>query len=411
MRLLEHPLPVISAGQGLLAFVSSGSIVYLWDGQSASPVYEGFGIRGLGLSPDPARPYLAIIETTIGPAVPAFRDPDLVTVVNLQTRAYYRALSPDAGSPAHGTPRALQWSADGLELLVEADPPVVLAIGADAATLAWDLADVVPEGAEMRRPLMAPDFSRLAVSLFEAEPGVGEDLWIANRPAASASASPDGLTLRRRLTSGNRGGYPVLWLGGRSDGSDPAGVQTYVLAELGAVSTGGGTPTGLAVVNADTGTMEIWYAEGGMVHRPALVDLARGRALIGVYHPVTGQGGRTVWHALRGGASDTGIPTLGGYQLTGSAVGLEDGSAVVMARDPETTGDECWLVGIDGSARKLGSAGQGERMHLINGTIGGRAYVLSVAADAGGADRCKLNRVIAEEGRLEPVELIAAAPK
>lgn len=404
--LRHHPLPVISQGQNLLAFVGDDGVVYVWDGATARGVYgppDGNSVRGLALSPTTARPYLAVTEDTLTERGPI---PTRVVIVDLVSGAEYQAAPLGSGSPAHGPAvSTLEWSANGLELFVNGEAPMVLSIGPEAATLAWDLADIIAEGSEMREPLMAPDFSRLAFSLFEQEPDdTGEDLWVADRPVSGISAGDSGSALARRLTTGNLGGYPVLWLGTRADGSDPAGRQIHVLVRLGAVSTGGGTSTGLAVVNTDTGAVDTWYGEGNLVHRPVLVDLEGGWALIGLHHSMTGRDGRTFWTPLRGTGDETSVTALDDL-IAGTAVQLADGQVVLLARDPESGATGIWLVARDGSATQVGAPAAGEDAYLLEGTISGQAVVLTVATDAAGVSRCALNQIIAEEARVEAVVL------
>lgn len=420
-----HPRPVISEGQNLLAFLGTDGTVYVWDGSSARPVYrpeDGHAVMNLAIAPAAAHPYLAVSEAPRTANDPPFTTPTRLTIINLGDGTHYRALPLDnspsgsqAGPPAITT---LQWSADGGELFVNGEAPVVLAIGAESATLAWDLAGVIPQGGEMREPLMAPDFSRLAFSLFEVVPDdTGEDLWIADRPLSGASAGAGGPTAVRRLTTGNLGGYPVRWLGDLPDGSDPGGRQTYVLVRLGAVSTGGGTSTGLAVVNAETGAMTTWFAEGNLVHRPVLIDLEGGWALIGLYHSITGRDGRAFWTPLRGGADEAAIPALDGYQVGGPAVLVDSGQggqagqtrqAVLIARDPETGSTAYWLVATDGSAQRLGAPSASEEAYLLEGTMGGRAFIMGVSSGPDGASRSALYQLIIEETRVEAVSLQAA---
>lgn len=412
LRIARTPLPVISAGQGLLAFVGTDDTVYVWDGESAGAVHSGREVAGLALSPDPASPYLAILEPAAGTAV---RDTDrtyLLTIVNLETGDSYPAFSPRCSRLEELRSECLRWSPDGRELFVHAYPPAVLAVGPQVATVAWDLTGLVPDGAFVRRPLPAPDFTRLAFTLFDWAAAEGEDLWVVDRPADSEGDTYDAAAARRRLTTGDRGGYPVCWIGSRADGSDPAGRPTYLLVQLGAISTGGGFPSGIAVVNADTGDMETWYPQSLTERDPLALDLERGRALIRVDY-LDGERQGLSWRPLHDGAAQTAVDLPANVRI-GSAVLLDDGSAVVTVGDPAASAGECWLVGGDGSSRKIGAGEKDETTHLLDGLLDGQAFVLRAVPDSGGGDAGyspQLCRVNAQEGRLEPVDLIVLASK
>lgn len=401
-----EPLPVISPGQGLLAFFATDDTVYVWDGESAGAVYAGREVTGLALSPDPASPYLAVLELAAGTAVGDSDRTHLLTIVNLETGDSYAAFYPRCSRLEKLRSECLQWSPDGRELFVHAYPPAVLAVGPEAATVAWDLTGLVPDGAFMRRPLIAPDFTRLAFTLFDWAPADGEDLWVVDRPAASDADAFGAAAARRRLTTGDRGGYPVCWIGARADGSEPAGRPTYLLVRLGPVSTGGGWSSGIAVVNADTGDMETWYPQSLTVRDPLAVDLARGRALIRVDY-LDGERQGLFWRPLHGGGAEAAVDLPANVRI-GSAVLLDDGKAVVTVRNLAESAGECWLVGGDGSARRIGAGVKDETMNLISGLLDGQAFVLRAVPDSGGGDAgpsCRLERVNAEEGRLEPVDL------
>lgn len=416
IEFLHHPGPVASAGLDLLAFVSTTGTVYTWSGGAARLLYsppDGWAVVTMALSPSADRPYLALTERLATPGYLVGAGSEKVTIVNVNTATVYQAFplaAGDATSAGYTSPceiYALQWSADGAELFVNGAVPLVLAIGENAATVAWDLAVIRPSGTDIREPLLAPDFSRVAYSLFDLAADIEEDLWVLDRPAPGAQASHP-----RRLTEGNLGGYPVAWLGSRTDGSDPRGEATCVLVQLGAVSTGGGTPTGLAVVNTKTGAIDTWYAMSNLVHRPIFVDLEAGRTLVSLFHSITGLDGRLMWRPLDGASPETVVPDLEDKLIGRLAVGLEDGSTVVLARqfDDESQGPwEYWLVTTGSSARRVGTAPEGADAYLIEGTVGGRAFIITVATDPSGVNRTQLLQVITEAGRVERVELTPGA--
>ncbi|MDP2872133.1 MAG: hypothetical protein Q8P31_06300 [Bacillota bacterium] len=407
-----HPMPVASAGLDLMAFVSTKGQVYVWAGTEAELVYTpptGWAVAQLALSPDQGRPYLALTE---GPRIPdseAVRAEN-VTIVNVRTGAAYRAFPlarGDAVPERYAAPQdvyTLQWSADGTELFLYGKSPLVLSVGqgAAAASVVWDLSAMLSAGGEPRAPLMAPDFSRLAYSVFDPSGDTEEDLWVIERPASSDNSPPP-----RRLTEGNLGGYPVCWLGSRADGSDPGGEASCVLIQLGGVSTGGGTPTGLAVVDTRSGALDIWYPTGNLVHRPVLVAAERGRALVSLFHSITGRDGRLFWRPLDGRSPEVIVTALEDRMMGRVAVGLGDGSAVVLARQLGEGGEgpwEYWHVGSGATAEKIGTAPAGAQAYLLEGSVSGRALIVTVSTNAG-VSQAKLWRVLVDAGKVEQIEL------
>ncbi len=403
LGICNDPFPTVSDGQGLMAFVATSGIVHVWDGEYARPVYrpsEGYAVVELSLSPDRARPYLAVLESTVTGA-PAHPRPIKVYVVNLGTGASYQALPLGGGVPVESPGEVgLQWSADGTELVVSGSSPAVLSIGTDRAELAWDLTGIVPEGAFMRSPLMAPDFSRLAFTLFDSE-GV-EDLWAVDRPADGSSFSPSS---KCRMTTGNQAGYPVRWLGARGDGSEPEGSQVHVLVRLGGVSTGGGVCTGLGVVNTGNKELDVWYPEGPTVYQPVAIDLAGGNALVSSSQWATGQDGRVFWRALREGRADIPVQSLDGLRM-GPGVLLDDGATLAPTMRPADGEREYWLVKPDGSVLRLGSTTREEDGRFLDGTIGGRTFLLTTVVAKDSSATCRLMRVNLDQRRLDRVSLV-----
>jgi hypothetical protein len=399
----------------MAAFMSTTSKVYVWTGDATRLVYtppQGWGIVNMHLSPDASRPFLAISEGPAGKDSTGF-SAQRVTVVNVNTAAAYHAF-PVPASP--GTPTrystaesayAVQWSADGTELFIRGTVPAVLAIGDSSSTVAWDLGSIYAPGHEPRSVLLAPDFARVAYSLFELSGDGGEDLWVLERrhtsPELSSAPQP------RRLTDNDLGAYPVRWIGSEPDGSDPDGQPTCLLVMLGAISTGGGTPTGIAVVDTKTGAIDTWYPTGNLVHRPVLADPGTGRALVSLFNSITGGDGRLFWRPLDGRSPEVLVPALDDRLIGANAVNLAGGSALVLVK-PRDDGKgeavwEYWLVETGGSARRLASAAKGVHSILLGGTVGGNGLILEVSTASSGESRCRLWRVNGRAGKVEQIEL------
>lgn len=410
-----NPMPVASTGLDLLAFVSTKGQVYVWSGTETRLVYTpapGLAVAHMAISPDPSRPYLALTE---GPRIPDSEAiaAETVTVINVRTAASYRAfpLAKGEGVPErYAEPQdvyTLKWSADGSELFINGAVPLVMAIGDNTSTVAWDLGAIRVPDAEPRQLLLAPDFSRAAYSLFYLSADIAEDLWVLERPESAGGSSEP-----RRVTDGNHGGYAVCWIGSKTDGSEPNGEPARVLVQLGGISTGGGTPTGLAAVDTRTGELDIWYPEGNLVHRLVLVDVVRGRALVSLFHSITGRDGRLFWRPLDGRSAEVIVSGLDDKLVAGASVDVGNGSALVLARQSNDDGRgpwEYWVIGSGGATRRLGAAEKDVEAYLVDGTVGGHALVVTVSTDKAGASQVKLWRVLVDAGKVEAIELRAGS--
>ncbi len=401
-------MPALSAGLGLGAFVSSSGAVYTWavedlkdDGESgltarSDLVYtppEGRTVLALSLCPVAGRPYLALAEgpAAVGSVPGSGGNADRVIIVNLGSGTVYDSMPNGPWRQVYD----FQWSADGTELFVKGRPAAVLEVGPAGARVSWDLGGLGAGGEAAREPLLAPDFSRVAYSLWSSVDE--EDLWVLDRgPGAAAPV---------RLTTGNVGGYPVAWLGGAADGSEPQGAR-YILVTLGAISTGGGTPSGLAVADAASGRLDVWYPEGLTAFRAVLVDPGGRSALVWSFNSMTGEGGRVFWRDPGTGV-ETPVPALDGLRVCGRAAAVGDGKAVVLLSRVDSPGYEVWWTAGDGSAGRVGTI-EGDVNAYLLGEVGGRAFVLTTPSRlVEGEPPATLHAVDVAAGAILKVEFVA----
>ncbi len=418
----KFPLPVTSSDGSLVAFVATDGGVYTWAPEqagveskgkpglvgAAKAVYRpanGWNVRILSLSPGASQPNLAVAEAQ-GDNSPATS----LTIVDLDTGEARQALPAGNYSPEISS---LQWSGDGRNnLFVNGSPPLVLAVTDTTTEVVADLSAMAPAGGngEARRPLLSPDFSVAAFTWFDWSASSDEDLWVLPVASAAPGDPVGGPSAPERVTTGNIGAYPVAWLGGAADGSQPAGPYDYILVQLGALSTGGGLRLGLATVNVRTKEVTALFtgSDDGIepsTYRAALIDLPGRKILINRSGALTGQGGRTFWFSLADGEVKE-VPGLEGLILFEAAAIPGTGSVVALAHDPNGAGNEIWAIRDDGQATRVCLTDGLSDTHLI-GEAGGRAVFFEV--DSGGGDPTKIRATFSvldpADARLRPVEL------
>ncbi|RJQ09595.1 MAG: hypothetical protein C4551_03600 [Bacillota bacterium] len=383
-----RPAPVSSGTLGLAAFVGTDGRVYVWEAgaegsaEVARPLHEpdeGWSVQALALSPAPSRPYLAVAEAFDQGSGAATR----LVVVDTRTTVTWKALPNSGFTPDISL---LQWSRDGRRLFAGGSLPLVLDVDAGTSEVTWDLSAMAPPGSgtEARRPLLAPDFSVAAFTRHYLSGGLGEDLWTLGRDESAPS----------RRTAGNLGAYPVAWLGGAADGSELGGPYDFLLVQVGASSTGNGSPRGLAVVNVKTGEIEPLGRRGGENAGteeypdacgdccvPLLVDLGKSRVLVHCFHVTAAREARTYWVTLDDG---TWVPVTGldGLRVTAAVeVAGEPGLTVLLAHGAGEAGSEIWVLDGAGNARRAAAIGERWDTHLV-GSVPGRVLLLGV--DRGG---------------------------
>ncbi len=385
------PPPVTSDALGLVAFISGdGHTAYLWTVADPAldvndafltvkvrPVYEvdqSWSAQAMALSPAAIGPYLALAEAFDQGTGLATR----VTVVNVATGEYRRVLPNPGFSPQVAS---LQWSADGKLLFANGKPPLVIDIAGGADDVVWDLTAMAPDGkSEARRPLLSPDFSAVAFTRFYLSTDEGEDLWVLGEDEGSAD----------RVTTGNLGAYPILWLGGAPDGSKPDGPFDYLLVQIGAISTGGGPTRGPAAVDLKTKELTEWYpmaTAGARCWLVDAIDLKAGRALVTGFNAMTGREGTTFWRSLSDGAV-TEIPQLDGLVVSSAVAGGSGAlAAVAVAEHPDSRARQIWALGDGGTNRKLADTEAAENA-LVAGRVGD-VVVLTLAGADGSGDQEK----------------------
>lgn len=385
-----EPLPVVSDALGLVAFVSAdGRAIYVWEPADAAgsgtgnaaettvgaraiyTIDSGWSVKTMALSPAAGRPYLALTEAFDQGTGQATR----VTVIATTTGDYRRVLPNPEFSP---TVTTLQWSADGRRLFADGRPPLVVDITGGGSDIVWDLGAMTPDAksedakSEARCPLLSPDFRQVAFTRFYLSETEGEDLWVLGEDEGSAD----------RMTTGNVGAYPLTWLGGATDGSQPGGPYDFLLVMTGALSTGGGLPHGPAVVDLKTKTLTEWYplalpGGGERTHRVALVDLPGRRVLVNSFDAMTGERGTTVWRSLADGA-ETELGDLAGLQVGGAASGAGGSvAAVVLTRSANGGDAQVWALDEGGSCRRLADIPNQDGACLVGRA--GRLFILLAA--------------------------------
>lgn len=155
----------------------------------------------------------------------------------------------------------------------------------------------------VRSPLFSGDGSKLAFTLFK-EDG-SENLWVLEMRDGTA----------RQVTDAGEGDYPFYWLS-----------DSRLLARVGAIGTGGGTITGLAVVDLETGNRELVGCppESELTDQhPRRLYIAKGVSpkedyLIGESRDTAGAESKIFWQDLKSGKREIfleGETALEGYSL------------------------------------------------------------------------------------------------